>query len=726
MNFSLKISCRSVGIFFAFIMCSYEGYTQSEEYDPGFVVAAASDHGNVIRILNNSDLETFSAAIQNTRKFTIMGTVRINGEETLKKVGEIEPPKSFGQFEKHLTAEDYQEFKELAGLKSDADVTAFLNRPNNINLVAFFTELKVDFMYAFGLGFLHKNVERDKLYEYEVYREDLSGKQELWGSALVFAKAGNKELDRVKMEIQDITPTDSNLVFTWNVEIPLMEDMDLPELENTKRPGLLSTKKYTPQTNYNQLVPYINRYLLTDVNTKFVPFYRLNDGKDWLQSGKLIAGVDSASGKHFVTYTINCLPNDVVETLIVPEDYVANRGPKSEVATGIAAHNGSVGYIYDVQARDSINSIILTWDKLATQPYYTGIEISKGWNEEEPALIATLPATATTFIDNQVFPAGRLFTYYVRPLFIKLNGLEQEVPAMVIHSCTTFSKPAVPYNLQVKTEGELVKLSWEGSEDPAFHSYHVLRGTSPQDLTLISPNVYEKQFSDSLSYLSGKETYYYVVMAMNVTQDTSGYSSYVSYVPEKRIDIISPPHLAYEIVNGTAYLSWDDVKLNDNFIAGYILQKKTENGNFSTIHSGIWESNQYIDQSFEVGKTSHYRVASVSIKGDTASYSMKMTAGGPLPEMGLEPVNGVQLTNLSNSIRVTWPGVTNQVVSKYRVYKKLPTEHNFTLLKEILPGTFETEDENVSNRQIYVYAVTAVSSGNKESNILEEKSIYRE
>lgn len=700
--------------------------TAQDDNSVGMVMSVSSDKGNLIRVLNNSEPLEFGKTLAQTKRFIVKGTRRVSGEESLKNIGTIDVPRSYEGFKAKLNEDDYNEFKTLLNLQSDAEVTAFLNKPESILSMVLFTELKVDFVYALGLGYLDQNVEAKKLYEYEVYREDLNGKQELWGSTIVFAKSGNTELDRIKMAVKDITPTDSSIVFTWDVEIPEMEDLDFPDLENTKRPGILSTKKYTPETNYDQLLPYINRYLLTDVSTKFVPFYRINDEKDWLQGGKIIAGMDSVTGKHFITYTVNCLPNDVIESLVVPEDYVANRGPKSETVVAIAAHQGSVGFIYDVQARDSVNSIILTWDKLAEQPYYAGIEIAKGWNEEEPSVVATLPANATSYIDNQVFPAGRLFSYYVRPLFINLNGLQQEVPAVVTHSCTTFSKPSVPYNLQVKTEGDLVKISWEGSEDPAFHSYHVLRGATPQNMGIISPNVYEKEYRDSLEYLSGRDTHYYAVMAMNVTQDTSEYSNFVSYVPEKKIEIQSPPYLAYEVVNGAAYLSWDDVKLNDKYIAGYILQKKAENSNFRTIHTGIWEYNQYVDHTFEVGKTSYYRVASVSIKGDTAAYSMEMTAGGPIPDLGLEPINGVKLTNLSKSIRISWPSVSNQVVSKYKVYKKLPTDRTFTLLKEANSGNFEAEDDKVESGKIYVYAVTVVNSKNQESEISEEKAIYRE
>ena len=727
MNLSIKYFTRLIKITLLLIIISIVVFGQdNNESDSGLAVALATNSGNVIRILNNSNLDEFSSTLQNTRKFIIMGTERIKGDESLKKIGEIERPRSFEQFSKYLSSDDYKEFKELAGLRTDAEVTSFLNNADNINLVGFFTELKIDFMYAFGLGFLDKNVEKGKLYQYEVYREDMIGQQELWGSCVIFAKVGNKELDRVKIQFQEITPSDSNMVFTWNVEIPFMEDMDFPDLEITKRPGILSTKKYTPETNYEQLLPYINRYLLTDVNTKFVPFYRINDQKEWVQASKVMAGIDSTTNQHYITYSVNCLPDDVVESFVIPEDYGLNQGEKSEVVFGVLANKSSVGFIYDVQARDSVNSIILTWDKLADKSYYTGIEVARSWGDKEPEVVASLPASATTYVDFQVFPAGRLFTYYVRPLFININGFEQEIPAMVMHSCTTFSKPAVPYNLQVKTDGDLVKLTWEGSKDPAFHSYHVLRGTSPDNFGLISPSVYENEFSDSLQYLSAKETYYYAVMAMNLSQDTSVYSNYVAYVPERKSDLISPPHLAYEIVNRTAYLSWDDVRLNDNFIAGYILQKRTQGNDYITLHNGLWESNQYIDQTFEPGQTSYYRVASVSIKGDTAAFSMEMTAGGPLPDIGLNPVTGVELANLSQSVRISWPRITSQPVVRYKIYRKLPTDPDFTFLKEVPGGNFETEDENVSKGNIYIYAVTAVISTNQESTVLEEKAIYRE
>lgn len=715
-------------IILLFLIIPFVVQAQQEVEEAGLVVALSTDKGNVIRVLNTQNLDEFETILNGTKRFVVKRTNIVTGEESPVEIGSINLPRNLKEFRSFLNDTDYEEFKRLVSLSSDAEVQSFLNSKEKINQVAFFSEIKLDFLLAFGLGYLDKDIEKGKLYQYDVWREDLSGNQELWGTCVIYGKSGNKELDKVKMELDKITASDSAVVFSWNVVIPDFEELPFPELTHTEKPGLFSGKrKYTAETNYDDLLPFFNRYLLTDVSTKFAPYYKINNQKEWIQVEKQMAGIDSTSGKLVLSYTIDCLPNDVIESLIVPEDLGNNHGPKSEIAKGIAVHKGMVNFIYAVSARDSVNSIVLDWEKLPESPYYSGIEVAKSWGDEEKRVLAILPIGASSYVDTQIFPVGTLFTYYVRPLFININGLEQDVPAMVMHSCTTFSKPSVPYNLQVKTEGELVKITWEANEDEAFFSYHVFRGTHPERLELISPNIYSKSFSDSLDYLSSKSTYYYGVMAMSVTQDTSIISDYVSYVPEKKELFQSPPLILFEVTNGKAYLSWDDVRKNDYNIAGYLLQRKLgDNEDFKTIHDELLIANNYLDEEFKVGETFYYRVASVNINGDTAQFSLPTTAGGVLPDAEVIPVNNIQLSNLSNSVRISWPSVIIGNTLKFNVYRRLPYEVNFKLLNEKPLDAFEFEDKNVTKKQIYVYSVKAINGNGKESEFSNEQTIYKE
>jgi hypothetical protein len=117
-------------------------------------------------------------------------------------------------------------------------------------------------------------------------------------------------------------------------------------------------------------------------------------------------------------------------------------------------------------------------------------------------------------------------------------------------------------------------LKWEVADEKAGHSYYVYRGTSPKKMIPIRSAVKEREYLDTTSYLTGRSTYYYAIMAVNVTQDTSDFSPYVMYSPSKVESVQSPSNIGFEVINAKARLSWNDVRLNDDFIAGYALQRK--------------------------------------------------------------------------------------------------------------------------------------------------------
>jgi hypothetical protein len=192
----------------------------------------------------------------------------------------------------------------------------------------------------------------------------------------------------------------------------------------------------------------------------------------------------------------------------------------------------------------------------------------------------------------------------------------------------------------------------------------------------------------------------------------------VSYVPVKKEEVQSPPLLSYEILNNQAVLTWSDVKLNDDFIQGYILERKKKgDATFKTIHQGII---------FERGKEYLYRIASVTLRGDTAEFSPAVTVSAELVRNELMNISDIKLINLSKSIQVSWPSVETEEVTGYKIYRKLPTEPEFKLLAKLPNGNFSYEDKQVKNGIIYVYTVTTLNAENQESEVVERKSLYRE
>lgn len=706
-----------------FSFWTVESFAQQE----GFVFSVASDQGNLIRYWPNvSNSEELAEVLDNTRSFTISRAQISKGELKFTEIETVSFPRQSNHFKENVQEADLTELKRLLKLSSDEDLDNFLVSKYDPGAFSVFMEMKPEFLLAFGLGILDKNVQKGEFYEYEVVREDKKGNKASWGSTSLFAKEGNMELEKVSMKLDTVMAADSTVRFKWQVEIPDFTAIDFRNLADSVADGMGRLKTYSGASARSGALAVFNRYALNTVNTSFGIYYKVNEEKEWRFWEKQIAGSDNSKAGNFIDVSIPCNTEDFVQAVIVPYDFVLNKGTKSEIASGYAISINSVELIYGVNARDSVNSIVLSWKQLPEKPYYSAIVISKSNDQNEPEQIAIISPRDSSFTDHKIFPAGTIFSYYVQPIFSSGNYMQWDKPATVTHSCTTFSKPAIPYGLKIIEEDHALKLSWDGAEDEAFHSYHVFRGVNPNELNLISGNVNEREFRDSITNLSSRITYYYAVMAMNIMQDTSSHSELASFMISKNEAILSPPVVNFQVVNRELYLSWDNIKQNDVEIEGYILQKDTGSG-FKTLHPSVLEGNIFVDKEFSPAVQNNYRVASVSIKGDTSRFSPSTALRKlELPET-INPVTEITVANLQSTIRITWPGlISDGNVSGYKVYRRIPEDSEFKQIGSTSLGQFEFEDREIINDKTYVYAVTAVNNLNKESEITEEKTIYRD
>jgi hypothetical protein len=709
-----------------FIFCFFSIHAWAQH--GGSVWSVASDKGNLIRFWPNaSNSQELLKNMAATRSFSIRKAQIIKGELKYEEITSVSFPRTRSHFEEHLTEKDFNDLKTIINTPSNEEFDAFLASNYDIGALAMLMEIKPNFLLAFGLGVVDKNVEKGEFYDYEVIREDIQGNSINWGTTSLFAKEGNLEIQRVSVKLDTIMPNDSTVRFKWQVNIPDYTDLDFQKMADSVDREMGKFKTYTQENaDRSGAIAIFNRYGLNSLNTSFWVYYKVNEEKEWKFFEKQIAGADSSKAGLFVDISIPCNPEDFIQAIVVPHDFVENRGNKSEIASAYAITINSVELIYGINARDSVNAIVLSWKQLPEKPYYAGIEISRSMDQNNPEVLQVVSPRDSSYTDMQIFPAGTIFSYYIRPIFLGVNELKWDKPATVTHSCTTFSKPSIPYGLKIIEEGETVKLSWDGVEDGAFHSYHIMRGVNPNQLNLISGEVLEKEFRDSIKNLSSRLTYYYSVMAMNLMQDTSSYSEVAAITIHKKEPVLAPPAVNFRVINKDLYLTWDDVKRNDNQIKGYLLQKDIGEG-FTSLHKAFLEGNMFIDENFSPEDESHYRVASVSIVGDTSEFSPTTTLRKLDISVNILSVTNIALDNLTNKIRITWPSIISSAnIQGFKVYRRLPEETNFTAIGSTTLNKFEYEDLNVSNGKTYVYAVTAINAKEQESEITEEKTIYKE
>ncbi|MFY7829844.1 MAG: hypothetical protein ACOVQ4_22100 [Flectobacillus sp.] len=660
-------------------------------------------------------------------------------ESTSKSIGQMQLAKDYNDFLRIVGRKSLRDFEKMKKFYGASETMAFMYSSPAYKTVAAFAELKIEFLQAFGYAFLDSTAQKNELYNYEVF-ELLSNKEEkLISTISVFSNPKNFALKQYVPQINKIVGSDSSVVFEWKITSPPYVDKSAEmaklgaQIEQAFQAKANQNAQRIDESAYiNVKKLYLDNeqslsiYPTDDFTTRYNVYYRKNGSVQWQFLEKNVANNDPL-GNHILTARVPGKRDDLVETIVIPEDFVYNTGDTSSVTRGVIAHNGSVELIYGVKSSDSTNAIILQWKKLADKPYYAGVEIAKAAGNEEPKVIQVLPSTASKFIDTDVFPAGQMFKYFVRPIFIPFQELKQEIPATTTMTCGKFSRPTPPFNLTVQSEGPNARLKWDVADEKAGHSYFVYRGTSPTKMIPIRSAVKEKQYLDTTSYLTGRSTYYYAIMAVNVTQDTSDFSPYVMYSPNKVEPVQSPSNIGFEVINEKAHLSWNDVRLNDDFIAGYALQRKKQGEtSFKNIHTSVLTASNFVDDSFELGVNYLYRVASITLKGDTSYFSPEVTVQTPKLKNTLVGISGISLSNLSESIKIAWPSVEVGAVKGYKVYRKLPTEINFKLIGSVSSGNFEFQDKNVKPDVIYVYTVTKIDDTNAESSVEERKSIYRE
>lgn len=660
-------------------------------------------------------------------------------ESSAKVIGQMQLAQDYNDFMRVVGRKSLRDFEKMKKFYGASETMAFLYSSPSYKSLAAFGELKMEFLQAFGFAFLDSTAQKNELYNYEIFELSTTKEEKLVSTVSAFCNPKNFALKQYVPQINKIIGSDSSVIFEWKITSPAYVDRsaDMVKLGEQIEQAFQVKSNQNAQridesayTNVKKLYlaneSILSIYPTDDFTTRYNVYYRKNGSVQWQFSEKNVANSDP-TGTHILTARVLGKRDDLVEMMIIPEDFVYNTGDTSKVARGVIAHNGSVELIYGVKSSDSTNAIILQWKKLADKPYYAGIEIAKSAGNEEPKVIQILPVTASKFIDTDVFPAGQMFKYFVRPVFIPFQELKQEIPATTTMTCGKFSKPTPPFNLTVKAEGSNAKLKWEVADEKAGHSYYVYRGTSPKKMIPIRSAVKEREYLDTTSYLTGRSTYYYAIMAVNVTQDTSDFSPYVMYSPNKVEPVQSPSNIGFEVINAKARLSWNDVRLNDDFIAGYALQRKKKGEtSFKNIHKAILNASNFIDETFELGNSYLYRVASITIKGDTSYFSPEVTVQTPKPKNMVDGISGIGLSNLSESIKVSWPSVEVGSVKGYKIYRKLPTEVNFKLIGTVNNGDFEYQDKNVKPDVIYVYTVTKIDDTNTESAVQERKSIYRE
>ncbi|GAB3695992.1 hypothetical protein GCM10027592_18460 [Spirosoma flavus] len=632
----------------------------------------------------------------------------------LPEIGRLRKPTTMAEV-RRLARDEFVKFlKESTNQLTDEQFLAYLQTHNNIADYGFLGG-EMELQPLLGNIYIDTDVKPGLVYLYRAIRVDKSNQKTLWAQGITVTGAENEALRQLTTKTVGITGFDSLVSVKWGLPIRKFEPQSQPQVQipDQADPNDLAFRRAVTVFNVDTLTIRASVWLY--------------NGTTWKKGGTVIPTLNTSSDTLTFFWQKPCVPEEVVRVFLLPQDMVENPGIPSDTATAVAIGNDRVKLIYGANAQDTTDAIRVSWAKLPIKPYYTGIEVARnnGSADSTFSIVAQLTPSDTVFYDYQTLP-GVSYTYRVRPLFIPLQDLYQAVPAEVVGTGTKFSKPLPISDLQVKHEGRNIRLNWTGTDSPSVFSYFVYRGTSKDNLSRVSGTLHEATtYLDTADALSGRTEYFYSILTMSLTQDTSELAPPVSIRPLRSIETTYPKTVEAALIDKEAWLNWNDVRTEDNILTGFIIQRKSEsNGTFQTLTQTILDQPSFTDTTLREGQTVWYRVAAVTAFGDTTTFSDDVEISLPLPEP--DPIFTFYVRNITQGVEVSWPGIEDGKREKYGIYRREANTDTFTKIGEVNSQSTQFLDTQVRAGTKYVYSVTSIEAASRESKRVKSQAIIRE
>ncbi len=615
--------------------------------------------------------------------------------------------KDLKSYAKYKTAQSYKELESIYGKSGAEDLrkqmgnlskkeafSKLINSPlDSIAFLYGFVETKI----ALGHVYFDDKVKANYYYMYRVYKKSKDADKRLIGYAYCYGGAGNYTLDYLKPQWKSAEGKDSMVMVEW-----VLPMIDSPTDEFEKK----NISTIDGVNNTIQNLPFLTYNLRARV--------MVNGPNGFEQEAIITPTKNENSDTLIYTYEAANIGAEQVSSYLLLQDEVYNVGVPSDTALVFPYDSTTADIIYSLNVIDTLNGIYIEWNKLPDRPYYTGIEILKYNSRDELDTVAILAPDAKSYLDRSV-EVGQYYRYQVKALFVPQKGLIQRVAAQGTGTFSKFTKPLPPFNLKASTLDQYINLEWEVVDEPSIYGYYVYRGTTNKNLELAAGPIFEKNFTDSLTSLSGRSFYTYAVSSQNYAQDTSQYSNLVSIRPDKSISTFNAPSVNIYYANKTMRLDWKDVRAHDNIIESYILERKVnENGEYVRLNADALTKPSYIDEDVVAGNTYYYRVASVSTYGDITEFSEASLY--KVQKSKVPTINKFYARNVTGGVKTTIPSMNSDSRKAYNIYRKKAEAEDFSLLASIPANESNYLDTNIVKGEYYVYVITLILEDNREGS----------
>jgi len=422
-----------------------------------------------------------------------------------------------------------------------------------------------------------------------------------------------------------------------------------------------------------------------------------------------------------------------LQYFITPFDQLGNAGKSSQV---LVVTNDNFSKSFFIKTRvtkfDDKTAYRLSWhfsDPVTAKSIalYRSEYAEKGF-----VLLASFTSNDTSYSDESINPE-KSYYYYLQAT--SKSGLRFKQSEKVFVLAYHPVKPTAPVIIEAVGTNKGVRLLIEVS-DASCEGVRIFRNNGINDQLMSVSELIQKADSSHISYLdstpglSGRYYYMYAVRCESTGNVASDLSNRMSARPLLSTVPLKPDFLKAFIENGKVRLFWEDMRLGDAGIAGYIISRRTEQSSvianlpFSPLAGEIqsYTSNSFTDST--VNENNIYTYAIQTIDSENLRSKQKAMVKVSLKEEVPVAPSGLILTNASEGVQIEWGQVQYTGLTSYRIYRHQAGKNPELLIS--LPSTVtQFTDTSVKPGIQYYYFLTSRNQKDKESDHSDEVGIIR-
>ncbi|OJV24147.1 MAG: hypothetical protein BGO32_03840 [Bacteroidetes bacterium 37-13] len=388
----------------------------------------------------------------------------------------------------------------------------------------------------------------------------------------------------------------------------------------------------------------------------------------------------------------------------------------------------STVYFKRIKAKkaDAMLAINLNWN-ISDVTNVKSIHIFKSDNYDKGFKeIGVMEAADTSFTDESIIP-DKIYYYYLQ-IADKTNTLTKN-SAKFFDFGFDKSTPITPILKNAVGIANGIKLEL-AVPDNFIAGYRVFRSengsddyTVIADMVKLNPDSNTATYYDTGATMNGRTFYNYKIQSENTSHAVSELSNKLQARPEMSAKVIAPTNLSVYFQDSVINLFWNDIRKDDEMVAGYRLYKREKGAaKFTSIFSedSVYEGNRFIDAIYSAGKTYEYAVESVDLFGyaSDSRASAQVSIDKYLPAA---PAISSAI-NLPDGILIEWskPNISN--LKGYKLYR-YQRGQNPVAIAQPNADAENYLDKTAKPGELYFYTLTSLNSEGTESTESEEAGV---